>query len=105
MALTVENGVVTGLSWHQTAESYSISAISGGFSAYVLALTLSLAGADRSQGLFMLNMLEDMASRAGSNGLTMAYGPWQIDCTVSSEDTEKLGVTRFTLELTVIRTS
>ncbi len=101
--LTVENGVVTGLSWRQTAESYSLSVLSDSFSAYVRALTLSLAGADRSQGLFRMNTLEDMASRAGSNGLTTAYGPWQIDCTVSSEETAKPDVTRFTLELTVVR--
>ena len=88
--LTVEDGVVTGLVWRQA------STVRSGF---IRALTVCLAGADRSGNIFTFSRLEDMTSYAGFVGLTTDYGPWHVACSV---DSEYRGV-RYNVELRITK--
>ena len=100
--LTVENGVVTGLSWHQsTLESITDAAHTHGI--FVRALTVSLAGASKMGNIFALSALEDQAAYAGLSGGDTVYGPWHVVWTVDAVFLNQTGQIRRDVELTVTR--
>ncbi len=75
--LTVENGVVTGLSWHQVSEDSERNAEM--FNArYARALAVSLAGADRSLTLLGFLGLESKMAVAGTEAVVTACGSWRV---------------------------
>lgn len=77
--LTVEGGVVTGLSWHQTTVGNEAGA-ERVHSQYARALTVCLVGADRSLGLPGFLGLESKMAASGSTPVLTACGPWRVWC-------------------------
>ncbi len=100
--LTVENGVVTGLSWRQSTLE-SITDVSYTHGLFVRALSVGLVGASKKENIFALSGLEDKTSFAGLSGGDMVYGPWHVVWTVDADFLKQTGQIRRDVELTITR--
>ncbi len=100
--LTVENGVVTGLSWRQTTLE-SIMGTANTHGIFVRALTVGLAGASKGGDIFALSGLEDRTAYAGLSGGDTVYGPWHVVWTVDAVFQNQTGLIRRDVELTITK--